>query len=411
MNIVIRTMWRGLKIMLAAILISVSIWALLLPPLFPVSSRALVNAKIVTLEALVDGVVTSALNKEKGYVTNQDTLFVLTKNQSEGKNNLNKLLLDKKNLTNQLAAVDGIILSLKLNLENLVIGKKQQVDTKKDGLQVLLEQKKILASLSKTKFSAKLKKERELIVLYNEGIITQAVLDKATNERLEAERVQLTNIAGIEQIKNQLITTQGQLDEIVLGSSIEELPDAGSLASEIRKYQQQHRLLKNKLSTNTLDIKSQKVNLQSNSAINIDTPVSGLFWKQNVIVGQTVTANQSLAEVADNSSLFIEAYMGRHFLDSMSIGDRAIIYMINDKQFHEGRVERIEVEDTNEVKNIAISTIAPNPYMLKLIISIAGSDLSIDKLGQLARVMVGDKNPSLLEKGMIWLSFLLRSHK
>ncbi len=407
----LHNIWHSLRILLAILLIAVSLWALLLPPLFPVSSRAVVNARVATLDSPGDGVLTRTLNQEKDLVQNQQTLFVLAKNQVSIRNKIDKLLLNQSNTENQLLATQWTIKNLQLNLDKLGQNLKQQLLNHQDELNNILAQKQALAALNQQKYQAKRSKEKELYNLYKEGIITQAVFDKASGERLDAERQQLSNEADISSTELELSLLSNKLSKELSTGEVAKSADMTDAAKEIRKYTQQKRVLENKLSTIKLDIQAQNTRFKSNAAIEISTPVTGLIWRQNVIAGQAVSTGQALAEVADGTTLFIEAYLGRHFLDSLSIGDRAIVYLISDQQFYEGTVERIETEDTDESSGVAISTAPPNPYMLKLIISIKNEQLPIAKLGELARIMVGNENPSLLERGMIRLSFLLRSNQ
>jgi hypothetical protein len=57
------------------------------------------------------------------------------------------------------------------------------------------------------------------------------------------------------------------------------------------------------------------------------SPVRGVVWRRPASIGQYVHAGQELYVLADRDSICIEAYLHRRYLESVSIGDPAQIYL------------------------------------------------------------------------------------
>ena len=135
----------------------------------------------------------------------------------------------------------------------------------------------------------------------------------------------------------------------------------------------------------------------------------GILWQVNVIEGQTVSRGDVLFTMAQVDDLFVEAYLARHFLDSVAIGDRAVVYLNDDKSFHNGTVTSIQAQEQDEFRQHAIPSVAPNIFTLKLTIALTDTSIGIDKLGRLSKVIITSANPSLPERILIWLSLVLRA--
>ncbi|MCB1233269.1 MAG: HlyD family secretion protein, partial [Verrucomicrobiae bacterium] len=157
------------------------------------------------------------------------------------------------------------------------------------------------------------------------------------------------------------------------------------------------------------------LNQESNRAdmkYDLTTPIAGPVWHRHVVNGEAVVEDQLVAEVVDPDSLFVEAYFRRDFLSRIAIGDHASVFVVGEPRFIEGKVADIRVQESGARQNRAVNVTEPDQYMITATIEIDRREADLEDIGRFVKVLVSSHGKtSWIERGQIWLSLVLRSHR
>ncbi|RBP51184.1 HlyD family secretion protein [Arenicella xantha] len=394
---------RFSRIATAVTLIIISIWALYLPPLFPSSTRALLNATTYEVNAPIAGVVSDDNVAEKQLVKAGTTVAKIRRNQEQIRQEIDQ---DKVFLQKTKTNYEAVVAALTKQL-NKFDGAKQ------DKLVFLTadyrEAQKEVALLE-AEISLRSEDKDQIAELYQEGIITQAQFQKTKLAAISTERELLAARRKVLSLKTELASLNDQNSTGAdIGSGFQ-LTDSALMAQEIRSLEMQSVTLQAEMVATEQKMQNALQFVEDGQAYPVFSPATGLIWKKRILAGQTVEQGDVLFEVANVESMFVEAYISRQFLDSIEIGDKASVYLNNDKRFLTGRVREIQSQEQGSVAGFAVPSISPSPLSLKLIIGLDRDQVDVGQLGHLAKVIITSANPSFAEKIMVWLSVNLRAN-
>jgi len=395
-----KLVFRYCRLILAILLIVVSIWALYLPPLFPSSTRALVNAKTYQVNAPVAGTIESISLHKWNQANNNRTLLTIRRDQEKATQELTQRRLELAQQKTQYQALTN-------TLDKQRGGLLKSLNTRHDLVAENYRESIKELNLIQAEIAIKSDDESKLRELFDEGIITQSEWQQTKLEKINAERELSAARLRVLGLKSELGTINASLSKGAEGISLE---DNALLLQEIRSMQLQKVSLKSEIETLEQSIENAIQYLSEGKSYEVNTSKPGVVWKELVVTGQTVAQGDPLLEVATQESLFVEAYLSRHFLDSIQIGDSALIYINDDKKFYSGKVLEIQSQEQQEVKGYAIGSISPGPLTLKVVLELPKNEIQLDALGHLAKVVITNANPSLSERIMIWLSVHLRGN-
>ncbi len=395
-----KLVFRYCRLVIAILLIVISIWALYLPPLFPSSTRALVNAKTYQVTAPVAGSVESiSLNKWNEALGGQ-TLLTIRRDQEKASQELTQKRLELAQKTTQYAALAN-------TLDKQRVGLLESLSARHDLLSENYQESVNELKLIQSEIKIKADDEVKLRELFDEGIITQSEWQQTKLEKINAERELSAARLRVLGLKSDLSALSASLNKGAEGVSLE---DNALLLQEIRSMQLQKVSLKSEIETLEKSIENAIQYLSDGKSYKVETSKPGVIWKELVVKGQAVAQGEPLLEVATQESIFVEAYLSRHFLDSIQIGDSALIYVNDDQQFYSGKVLEIQSQEQREIEGYAIGSISPDPLTLKVILELPKNEIKLASLGHLAKVVITNANPSFSERIMVWLSVHLRGN-
>lgn len=403
---------RVLRIACALGLIAISLWALLLPPLFPFSTHAIVNAKRVTLHAKDPGRIADLVPNRSTLLHPGDRIGRVLRDPEQISHELQERTFALAKLKEQQDSIDRAIEAREAKRKET----QAEVDAASAGARQALVQNRRAAQekvrIIGESLAAKKALEDRAAPLFNEGIITSAQWSETRQQTLEAEK-------NLEEAQTQLATLNARDEAVRRGSSVVQASDSvEALLARINAYEQdlgnlriQRIALNAKLGEAENQLNSVRNRQQTDLANDLTTPIEGIVWRLQVVAGESVLTDQSVADIADTRSLFIEAYFRRDFMNTIAIGDRADVYLVAESRFITGRVADIQVQEQNTRGSNAINTLSLDASMLRVTIEVAPGSLKVDNLGQLAKVLTSGGKAGWPERGLIWLSLVLRNHR
>jgi multidrug resistance efflux pump len=391
-----------IKIGVSLILIVVSLWALFLPPLFPSSTRALVNASTYRVNSPVDGVVSELYRGKNDKVAEGQPVVVIRRDQAKMLEDIASYNLEIVQVQTELDAVRLSVLEQRdhgaLKASN---GLSRTLFDLKIANQDVSDAQRALMIAEET--------ESEITKLFDQKIVTLANLQKAQSDRIATRKIFNDSTKEVNDLTQKLTSLENE-QKAASDAQASGLSNDRYFDSEVRSLGLREVALEAEMNALKQKIELLQESLKEGEFFNVGNPNQGLIWQQALVVNQTLSRGDLMFKVAKNDDVFIEAYLSRHFLDSVATGDRAMVYLNDEKRFYAGRVVSIQSLEQDDSKNYAVPSISPNLFTLKLKISIDDNLIGTNRIGRLAKVIVTSADPSIAEKLMIWISIALRSN-
>jgi multidrug resistance efflux pump len=394
-----------------ACLVLVSLWALLLPPTFPYSAHAIVNADAVAVRAGDGGRIAYAPTTRSEILPAGGHVATITRDLAKVRRKLDEQKFTKLKLEGQLKSLDGVMAALQQKLR----AAKESEAAKRVSSGKLLEQSVAAAKEKVRIYGAglveKTADQERVKPLFDEGIVTVAQWSETRQIRIEAEKLLIA-------AEGELADLEARLEAFQRGGSGLGEEEDTRLEAKIEAYEQesgrlviQQTELRTELDELGKQIDSARNYNKADQAYELTTPIEGIVWHRRAVSGELLGDGQVAAEVADVDSLYVEAYFRRDFLNQIVIGDHASIYLVGGGRFIEGEVVDIQVQESMARGAKIINTAELDKSLLNVKIEAHGDKLKPKDIGQLAKVLVSNGHPSWVERARIWLSLLLRSHK
>lgn len=404
-------MLRILKIAIAAGLLLLSLWALLLPPYFPSSAHSVVNARKITIDTLSEGTISGLAEELHAPVEKEQIIATVQREQREVLRELDQMKFLHNRLQTQLENTKLLLTQREGSLNKAVseYQRRQASDI------AALKQKLATTEAQLITYQKNLEIVQEdgqrIKELLDDGIITKSQWSEHQQRVIEAEeKLRRTQDMSVALQKN-LTDTQAGLYQSASETTDGLSSEIAILQSEIRSLSVEKNNLKTQLKEASEQIKNTQHYLSSDEFQPIKSPIRGIIWQKYAINGETVQSGRIIAELADENSIFVEAYFNRHYQENISYGDYAHILLTSESRYIEGIVVDIQVqEEFSESSNI-INAIAPNKEMLRILIRVEPDSLQTTHIGQLAQVVISSADPGIIQKSLIGLSFMLRNHK
>lgn len=391
----------------AVTLIGVSLWALLLPPLFPYSAHAVVNTKVVTLKAKEPGRIDSIPAARLSAVKSGQEIARISQDEELLQRRRQDAEFTRQKLKVRLDSLDAAI---KVETDRLAAAKAEQ-DKSRDGLARLQAQTREntveKVRLRKEELAERRASEARVAPLFKEGIVTAAQWSRTRGETLDAERSLREAEAELAALSEGLAGSSDPAREAIEGFATRTL----GLEREISGLNLQRIDLASQIAELDGRIAAATNQQATKTATALTTPITGVVWRQFAVSGETLVEGQPVAEIADSSALFVEAYFRRDFLNSITVGDRANIYLVGGGNYVGGHVVEVQAQERANREPDIINTAPLDPSMLRVRIELDPGQAERVQLGSLAKVLITSGRPGLFERMMLRLSLLLRSHQ
>ncbi len=411
MRISLQSVYRLAKICTAVFLIALSLWALFLPPMFPASVRALVNARAMAIAVHDPGIYRNQGMEEGTAVHTGLHIARIDRNQRAMQRELDDLTFARERLESQLTHLEESLEFRKQDLaqkeKDLAVLRSEALETLRDRHEDSVARVEIFEQDLEVKTAA----EEQLSGLLKDGIITSSQWNQSRAHTLETRKILHATREERNRLQRELNQAETSLwaGDSAVGESL--LAAIENHRQEIQKQELQQLEWTVQMRSIEHQMVAAQEYLRADRSFDISSPVDGIIWRKNVLNGQSVLQGESIMQIAIKDSVFVEAYFGRHFIDSISLGDHAHIYLISDARFVHGTIRQIQAQEQSQTEHNVIRSVAPDATMLKVLIQVDDDVLGTGHIGQLAKVMVSRSKPGLVKRAMVWLSLMLRSHQ
>ncbi|GHA00528.1 hypothetical protein GCM10008090_06700 [Arenicella chitinivorans] len=391
---------QKIRIVISILLITVSLWALFLPPVFPSSAHAVVNAKTYQLTASSSGVVSNLFITERQSIEAGEVAVEIKQDQALILDEINALSSDVKQTEEELMAV-----SEALNDQGAANTEMRRRELVQIDAEIALAKQRL--SDAKSMAALAVQNERQHASLLDSKVITLAEFQATKTANMEARTLVNETEAALERAKISRAQIKAQNQAASNTWSGSEILDPMQQSLTLRKS-----VLQAELNAAQRKITQLQATLAAGAAHSQSAPIDGLVWKLNVITGQPVARNAPILSVAHPGSVFVEAYLARHFLDAVAVGDHAVIYLNKGNKLYNGTVKSImALEDGGaDGEDSAIASVSPGNFSIKLTIAITDGDILLSDIGRLGKVIITSSEPSIAEKIMVALSIALRTN-
>jgi multidrug resistance efflux pump len=384
----------------AGAILGVLVWWFLIPLLFPVTSQAVINARVVQVRTPIDG-ANVELAGEVGEQVSADRPLLCVVNERVDTSHVEQL-------KQQTSALRATARRLRLELEEVQgaspdmrsTSRRYQVAVR-GVLKVAVREAAARCAAARIDLEAATKRKARVKPLARGNVAAAAEIEELSDavmrarQNFEKEKAALARLeaelAAAEQgvyLQNEASYSQRRLDELdarvpVLRRGLRE--NADTLAAlEQQTGAEQRRLA-----------------LLGRARIN--SPVAGVVWKRPGNVGQMVKQHEVVYEIADASTLFVEALFHQRFLAGRLVpGARATVLLTSGKTLA-GRVRAVRtLGGTGAEPTYAINLASRDLKQVRVLIEVEGEkDASL--IGRHVRVLVTSEEPGLFERAVACL--------
>lgn len=400
-----------LRLVFGGGLIALSLWALFLPPVFPYSSHAVVNAKLVTIKAGDPGKISNLPASGTTLVDARGQVARVTRDLLKIQRDLEQSQFARLKIQEQMQSLDRLIETREKSLAEA----KSSAASAREGAMKASE-RNLAAAREKARIAKEALTERQasearVAPLFKEGIVTSAQWSETRQQTIEAERTLTSAELELASEEARLSVFQqgpgGQVAEEIEG--VTERID--SIEVEMGKLRIQRLDLQAELGVVENKIAAANTHHESDLTYDLTTPIKGIIWRRHVVNGENLREGQTVVDVADTSTVFVEAFFRQDFMNNIAVGDKATIQLIPEARILSGRVVDIQVQDSSTKNPNIINTTPMDAWMLRVVIEADAVTLKSENIGKMAKVLISKPDAGLASKGLLMLTLGLRGHK
>ena len=399
--------WAGrlLRRTVALALLLLALWFWALPFFFPVTSRAVVNARTVQVRAPIGGEVT-ALAPCVGdrVVTGESLMRVTGRNVDVGQLTLararhSELVARHARLVTELAHTTEAEATCRKDLERYTRAMIGAL-----GATSLEGRARIkVAELEHAAVDRRVGRTRALT---DGGAGGGADLDDTRDAATVAK-------AKIDLERAGLGRTEAELEAAEKGLFVtRDAPvfqiQARELALKLPRLRADIAEVDELLKTSARAVREEEERVRGLSDAPVQAPLAGVVWKRPGGLSQVVDRNETVLEVADQSTMFVEALIHQRYLSSVGPGCRATVCLTGGATLA-GRVQAVRTSNPAEPDaRYAVPLSDGDPRQLKVVIILDEPTPDAALIGRHVRVLITGAEPDAVERGVDWLFTRLR---
>ena len=392
---------RALRIAVAVPLLALSCFALAPFSVMPISSQAVVNARLSTVEAPVSGQVGDVKFETGDRVEDEQVLARVgpspLQHQGAFIDSGDPLSAESSHVQAALAAGQREKARYDQTYADFV---RHSID----DLNLKLEEANRALSQAQLRLNAANDSANRDRQAFRDHLITKAVVDR-DDEAAEQDQ-QSVDVAA-----NEVTHIKKQLSDLRSGFTPQNgtgdpafLTQRDLAINEIDQLQEEKAAVARRLSQAAEDRKRRDIFASGPQPI--QSPVSGIIWARSVATGQIVQEGDDLFHIADEGSIHVEVWMDRRYGPQLSIGAPALVYLSGLGQEFKGRISSFEGTSRRRLdeKINAIDLQAVHPDQYHVTIELDPSDRKVVYIGQAAKVLFPGTKHTLRARIYFWLT-------
>jgi multidrug resistance efflux pump len=156
------------------------------------------------------------------------------------------------------------------------------------------------------------------------------------------------------------------------------------------------------------EIEQEKGRVERMGQATASSPVTGVVWKRYGNPGQSVKQNETLYEIADSKTVFIEALLHQRFLNQIVPGCQATVNFTGGQTLT-GKVRTVRTQMPSETEAAFAVNLADHDLKhVRVIIDFDPPVQDPSLIGRHCRVLIADERPTQVQQAVTWLFSNLR---
>jgi len=335
------------------------------------SSEAVVNARVVTIRAPIDGRVelASAL-PEVGSPVAADTVLLRLVNPRADRGRLDDLRRLKDAVESERAGIVARLALLRAQYADLheqtryfQEGRVRQLEAQVASM----ESEIAAASATRTEADATLARTTALA---QSGTSSRAALDRAQRDQRVAAQAETT-------LRRRMLAVQIELEAArqgkFVGDSYNDRPSsaahADDVALRISELEADLRIRDDRLARLAVSVREEAARYAQQSAAELATPVSGNLWELMTTPGEDVRAGREVLRILDCSHMLVTAVVSEKTYASLRLGSPARFRPLGESTDYAGKVIQLTGLAAPS-DSLAIGTAALTRDLYRVIVSV-----------------------------------------
>ena len=398
-----RLTWKATRLCIAIPLVLASGAAFAPYTVIPVSSQAVVNARLSRVRAPLEGDLQSLTLETGDLVSSNESLAQIHALPSTIAANNTEYERSLRDLQQKRAELEG---QLKASQERLS-RYNQLAQSYAEHLSTDLQSELQSATTDLVSANAKLAPLEEEVKRDTQAekdhLMPRSMVDQVT-DALEKAKTDASNRAlHVSQLQRQISDVQSGY---FLGSASQppaSMERRDETASDADLLRQEEVALDGQITELKGQLSDKVRSLSATSTVK--SPVGGVIWARAVAPGQGVGEGDDLFRIADASSIHVEVWLDRRYGPQLSVGDTALVYLSGMGKTLSGRVVSFQGTSRRrldeEVNAIDLQPVHPDQYHVT--IELDSSDRKAIYIGQAAKVLFPGPRDEFKAKLYSWL--------
>ncbi len=379
--------WIVLKLVVAVPLLCLSVGALFPFAIIPVSSQAVVNARLSQVRVPISGTIKDISLEAGDIVRANEPMAEVVAPSATGGSDVSDYEHTLEDLASRSASLGGQLTASERKLAKYSSNVESYTNHLAADLQVQLQSANAARDALQSGLTPLEEEVRRDQQALNEHLMPRTMVEQATEKLNDAKKNLQLQTAEVSRLQRQIRDVQSGY--LLDGNSqapfsIEQRDEAASEADQLREQKQ---VVDEQL--NQLKLAHSERNAVSLGDVVLRSPVSGPVWARSASPMQSVATGDDLFRVADDASIHVDVWLDRRYGPQLSIGDVALVYLSGLGKKLMGTV--IAFQGTSrrrldeEVNAIDLQPVHPDQYHVT--IELAPGDRQSVYIGQAAKVL------------------------
>ncbi|RUP08075.1 HlyD family efflux transporter periplasmic adaptor subunit [Hyphomicrobium sp.] len=289
------------------------------------SAEAVVNARVITLRAPIEGEVSMPdVDTDVGSMFNLDQNILVVRNPRADSSHLANLRRERNQLRTNIGALEGKKQLLISSLEELSVQQERFRIGRIEQLEQRLRQADTDSASAEAQYSVAADAMKRAMTLRKTDAVSQAYLDKAAGDAHVAEQA----VKGqAERRKGMLVELNAAKSGSYVGDSYNDTPQSAQRKMEVslELSDVQARLVGSRaeLESIEVDIAKEQERHDELSKAEIRSTVNGRIWEMLTAPGEHVNAGQDLVKLLDCGSAIVTASVSETAYQRLAVGQTA----------------------------------------------------------------------------------------
>jgi multidrug resistance efflux pump len=392
-------MQRKIRIVIGLGVAGAAVWLgtawLLTPGLLVVkSTRAVVNARILTLYSPIEGALTGS-PPPVGKAVSAGSELLEVENVLVDDSHLEELKTEAASLAERVSALKVQQDALETFKAQLDTEAHHYHDAAVKRLESQVAEAQSVAAAAGAFLKQRTYKREQMARLVGgnnvsqlEMVTAELALEAAQNKAAQAQSVarrlaqeldavRSNSFAGLADARNDVPYSEQRAHDIILREQ--------ETAAHIQEYAARSRQIQKQ-------VKLEDERVRRNARFRLRAPIDGIVWRQPVSGGTTITRQTELLQLLDTSDVFVDALVDERYFGDIQPGDRVVIKWIGSRAQVPGFVREVLGKVVaGENGALVAETLRPRRNEIRLLVSFENRPASADHfhpyhIGQPAKV-------------------------